>query len=109
MAVAKRLRVPIKARVGFSRNDCDLPSRTSGRRAQQRDLVRRFLEAVAGRSAPQVEALTGIPAPTIKRLRVGQGRAYLENLGRMREYLASLNGDAVVGTVPGTERCLFWH
>ena len=44
-----------------------------------------------------------VPA-AIKRLRVGQGRAYLENLGRMREYLASLNGDAVVGTVPGAER-----
>lgn len=66
----------------------------TGRRAQQRELVRRFLEAVHGRSSPQVEALTGIPAPTLNRLRAGQGRAHLANLGKMRTYLASLEAEA---------------
>jgi integrase len=59
-----------------------------GLRAQRRELIQQFLEAVKGKSSPQVEALTGIPVPTIKRLRAGQGRAQTANLGKMREYLA---------------------
>ena len=73
----------------------------AGHRAQRRELVRRFLAAVKGRSAPQVEALTGIPAPTINRLRAGQSGAQTANLGKMREYLARLDG---VSGAPGPPR-----
>lgn len=66
---------------------------SAGQRAQRRELVQRFLEAVKGKSAPQVEALTGIPVPTVKRFRAGQGGAQTANLGKMREYLARLHGD----------------
>lgn len=73
----------------------------AGHRAQRRELVQRFLAAVKDRSAPQVEALTGIPAPTVNRLRAGQVGAQTANLGKMREYLARLDG---VTTIPAPRR-----
>lgn len=72
---------------------------SAGQAAQRRELVQRFLEAVKGMSAPQVEALTGISAQTVNRCRAGQDGAQTANLGKMREYLARLNG-ATTTSVP---------
>jgi integrase len=71
---------------------------SAGHHARRRELVQRFLEAVKGKSAPQVEALTGIPAPTVNRFRAGQGGAQTANLGKMREYLARLDGYREIGS-----------
>ena len=65
---------------------------SAGQAAQRRELVQRFLEAVKGKSAPQVEALTGISTQTVNRCRAGQDGAQTANLGKMREYLTRLNG-----------------
>lgn len=65
---------------------------SAGQAAQRRELVQRFLEAVKGMSAPQVEALTGISAQTVNRCRAGQYGAQNANLRKMREYLARLDG-----------------
>lgn len=71
---------------------------SAGQAAQRRELVQRFLEAVKGKSAPQVEALTGISVQTVNRCRAGQDGAQKANLGKMREYLAREWGDNDFGS-----------
>ncbi|MFL5384872.1 MAG: tyrosine-type recombinase/integrase [Longimicrobiaceae bacterium] len=54
---------------------------------QRIDLVHRFLTAIHGMSAPQVEAVTGVPDATVNRLRAGQCAVREINQVRMRAYL----------------------
>jgi hypothetical protein len=54
---------------------------------QRIQLVQRFLTAIQGMSAAQVEAVTGVPDATVNRLRAGQRAVREINQIRMRAYL----------------------
>ena len=59
----------------------------NGGQEQRLQLVGEFLTAVQGMSAPQIEAVTGVPAATLNRLRAGQYSVREINQLRMRAYL----------------------